>query len=65
MLYIDVNALNSSLNLKLIKTVISSISIFMLTKNKKMRAGKLAQQIRVLATKPDDLPSVSGIDELE
>lgn len=37
----------------------------MLTKNKKMRAGKLAQQIRVLATKPDDLPSVSGIDELE
>lgn len=30
-----------------------------------MRAGKLAQQIRVLANKPDDLPSVSGIDELE
>lgn len=37
----------------------------MLSENKKVRAGKLAQQIRVLAPKPDDLPSVSEINELE
>lgn len=48
----------------MIKTVISTISIFTLTKNKKW-AEKLAKQVRVLTTQTDNLSSVPGIHKLE